>query len=233
MGTTPGQRGRFGSFDVVSQADHWDPETRAVVTARLGPPAPLAFFSAEEEPTGRALLDRLLGQDEDPKVPLLEPIDDRLLHREGDGYRFDDMPEDGEAWKRSIAALDEESRRLHGRPFWAASRRDQKEIIEAVRTESSEWHGLPGTRVFQLWMRYALTAFYSHPWAWNEIGFPGPAYPRGYKSIGIDRLEPFETHERDAHDPIPWAKKVEAAHAEHDEIPSRTRRADGSDPDPA
>ena len=32
-----------------------------------------------------------------------------------------------------------------------------------------------------------LAAFYSHPWAWNEIGFGGPAYPRGYARLGIGR----------------------------------------------
>jgi hypothetical protein len=35
-----------------------------------------------------------------------------------------------------------------------------------------------------------------YPHVWNEIGFPGPAYPRGYKHAGIDAREPFE--ERDA-----------------------------------
>ena len=39
--------------------------------------------------------------------------------------------------------------------------------------------GCPAGRVFALWMRYACAAFYSHPWAWNEIGFGGPAYPQG------------------------------------------------------
>ena len=46
--------------------------------------------------------------------------------------------------------------------------------------------------VWSLWTRYACTAFYSHPWAWNEIGFAGPAYPRGYKNTGIDARERFE-----------------------------------------
>ena len=29
-------------------------------------------------------------------------------------------------------------------------------------------------------MRAVLAAFYSHPWSWNEIGYGGPRYPRGY-----------------------------------------------------
>ena len=43
-------------------------------------------------------------------------------------------------------------------------------------------------------MRAILAGFYSHPWAWNEIGFGGPAYPRGYMRTGpTSVLEPFET----------------------------------------
>jgi hypothetical protein len=49
--------------------------------------------------------------------------------------------------------------------------------------------------VWSLWTRYACTAFYSHPAAWNEIGFAGPAYPRGYKNTGVDRREPFEVRD--------------------------------------
>ena len=60
-------------------------------------------------------------------------------------------------------------------------------------------------------MRYACTAFYSHPWAWNEIGFGGPAYPTGYKNLGVERREPWEVAERDATDPVPWARRVERA----------------------
>jgi len=223
MGVTPGDRGRFEDFDAVAQSDHWDDETRAVVFSRLATRAPVVFFTNDEEAVARALLDRLLAQDDEPKVPVLELIDSRLLRREGDGYRYHDMPDDGDAWKRSVWALDDEAvRRCHKR-FSELDTRCQKHLIEQVRTAPGTWHGMPGTRVFQLWMRYATTAFYSHPWAWNEIGFPGPAYPRGYKALGLDRLEPFERRERDPRDPIPWLRKVEAARAEHDERPDPSR----------
>jgi hypothetical protein len=57
--------------------------------------------------------------------------------------------------------------------------------------------------VWSLWIRYACTAFYAHPSAWAEIGFPGPAYPRGYKNAGVGKLEPFEVRDaRPAEDPV-------------------------------
>jgi hypothetical protein len=46
-------------------------------------------------------------------------------------------------------------------------------------------------------------AFYAHPSAWTEIGFPGPAYPRGYKNTGVDSREPFEVRDVSASgDPV-------------------------------
>jgi hypothetical protein len=62
-----------------------------------------------------------------------------------------------------------------------------------------------------MWIRYACVAYYSHPSAWNEIGFGGPAYPRGYKNLGLDRREPWEVREVDDRDPVPWAARVEQA----------------------
>lgn len=48
---------------------------------------------------------------------------------------------------------------------------------------------LPVTEAWGVVMRGVLSAFYSHPWAWNEIGFGGPAHPRGYVRLGLGQLE--------------------------------------------
>jgi hypothetical protein len=190
--------------------------TQGVVLRRLGPPPPLRFFTTEEEAACRPLLDRLLAQDAEPRIPLFELIDARLAEGETDGYRYEDMPHDGDAWRASLHALDEGAREAHGVGFAELGRVNQIQLLEGVRTAVS-WHGLPGARLWSLWMRYACAAFYSHPWAWNEIGFGGPAYPRGYKAIGLDHRENWERPEVDARDPEPWAHRVEAARFRHDE----------------
>ena len=215
MGTTPGGHERFPGYDVLGRAPAWDPITQGVVLRRLGPPPKLRFFTVEEEATCRPLLDRLLAQDDEPRVPVFELIDARLAENETDGWRYEDMPPDGEAWKRSLRALDKEACDRHGRPFAALAPEDQKDLLEAVRTGGS-WLGLPAPRVWSLWMRYACAAFYSHPWAWNEIGFGGPAYPRGYENIGLDRREHWERPEADPHNPEPWAQRVKRARRRHE-----------------
>jgi hypothetical protein len=53
-------------------------------------------------------------------------------------------------------------------------------------------------------MRAALSEFYSHPWAFNEIGFRGPAYPRGYmrRNMGPTGVDPDEPQEAFGLDPV-------------------------------
>ena len=150
-------------------------------------------------------------------MPVFEVIDRRLAERRGDGFRYEDMPEDPEAWRQSIAALNETAQARLRTAFANLAHDDQRDIIEEVRLCKGEWHGLPASRLFSLWMRYACSAFYAHPWAWNEIGFGGPAYPRGYKYLALGAREPWEVAERDAEDPVPWAKRAEAAKKRHAE----------------
>ena len=198
---SPGDSGRFPGLDVQSQAGHWDEATAEVVLNRVGPPAPLKFFTADEASCAGALLDRLLAQRDDPKIPVLEMIDARLAAGETDGWRYADMPEDGQAWRDTLGYLDEDAALRCGVPFAAAIESEQMAIVQAVQDRGEgRWHGLRAGHVWSLWTRYACTAFYSHPSAWNEIGFPGPAYPRGYKNAGVGRLEPFEVPDADPAD---------------------------------
>ena len=208
---------RFPGLDVMSQASHWDDATAAVVSARLGMPPDIRFFSPHEEATAGALCDQLLDQHEGPWVPVVNMVDHRLTDRETDGWHYDDMPHDAQAWRDSLAALDQESRECWGADFADASREEQAAILQVIqRRGSDDWRGVRADRLWSLWTRYACTAFYSHPWAWDEIGFAGPAYPRGYKNIGIDRLEPFEVPDAHPTDPTrhpssPGQRKDESA----------------------
>jgi hypothetical protein len=200
---TGGATGRFPGFDVLSQSGHWDPVTAELVTARTGPPPPPRFFTDTERPAAAALLDQLTGQGEQPLgVPLVEMVDARLADGQTDGWRYADLPEDGQAWRETLGYLDKDAHARCGTGFADVPAPDQIAIIQAVQ-DSGKWHGLAAARVWSLWTRYACTALYSHPYAWSEMGFPGPAYPRGYKNAGVGKLEPFEVRDtRPAEDPV-------------------------------
>jgi hypothetical protein len=195
--------GRFPGFDVLGQSRHWDEVTADLVTARTGPPPRPRFFTDAEQASAAALLNQLTGQCDEPLgVPVMEMVDARLAAGETDGWRYADLPEDGQAWRDTLGYLDMDAQARCGTAFADAKERDQAAIIQAVQ-DAIEWHGLPAPRVWSLWTRYACTALYSHPYAWSEMGFPGPAYPRGYKNAGVGKLEPFEVRDaRPAEDPV-------------------------------
>jgi hypothetical protein len=197
--------GRFPGFDVLSQAGHWDNVTADLVMSRTGPPPPPQFFTETERASAAALLSQLTGQGDEPvQVPVLEMVDARLTAGQTDGWRYEDMPEDGQAWRDTLEGLDKEAQARCGTGFAEAPDQDQQAMIQAVQDggDNGTWQGLPAARVWSLWTRYACTALYSHPYAWSEIGFPGPAYPRGYKNAGVGKREPFEVRDvRPAEDP--------------------------------
>ncbi|MEO6826705.1 MAG: gluconate 2-dehydrogenase subunit 3 family protein [Microbacteriaceae bacterium] len=202
--------GRFPGFDVLAQAEQWDRATQATVGSRLGMLPAIRFFTPEEEATAGALFDQLLYQREDPRVPVVQMVDSRLADGKTDGWHYDSMPTDAQAWRASLKGLDDDAGQRHGRRFVDCSWEEQTDILAAIHDLGQEdWHELAAGKVWGLWTRYACTAFYSHPWAWNEIGFAGPAYPRGYKNLGLDKREPFEVPDARPHDD-PAAGDLEA-----------------------
>ena len=88
------------------------------------------------------------------------------------------------------------------------------EVRQEIAGEFSEaklaggaWDEVNVARAFAVVMRSVLAAFYSHPWAWNEIGFGGPAYPRGYARLGIGMSESWEGEEAFDVDPVADVKQ--------------------------
>ena len=225
---TPQGRGRFPGFDVLDQAHRWDDVTAGVVLARLTLPNKLSFFTPEEVGIAQPMLDLLLAQDAEPRVPVLPLIDARLATGETDGWHYDDLPEDGQAWRDTLAQLNKDAHKRAGAGYAELTSADQARLLQDVADlagSSGSWHGLTANHVWSLWTRYANTAFYSHPWAWNEIGFSGPAYPRGYLNPGINAREKWEVADHHDVDPIPFAQRIERARKDGDDLSGRNRDA--------
>ncbi|MGZ4510036.1 MAG: gluconate 2-dehydrogenase subunit 3 family protein [Mycobacterium sp.] len=210
-GTTPQMIGRYPDYDVLETVGTWDEATRKVVLARLEPPGPLRFFTEHEEPCLRAFCDTVLAQDAEPRVPVAESVDEKLAAGRLDGYQYADMPDDRDTWRLVLRALDETASRRYGKESFAAAEPDAREAIvdqfSKGLLDGGTWQRLNIKRAWSVCMRMVLSGFYSHPWAWNEIGFGGPAYPRGFMRLGGPSgskaaREPFETPGATEEDPV-------------------------------
>jgi hypothetical protein len=69
---------------------------------------------------------------------------------------------------------------------------------------------MPVKRFWMMLMADCLEAYYSHPYAWDEIGFGGPAYPRAYMRLENGQPEAWEVDEAR----YPWAAPPWSASAE-------------------
>ncbi|HUB03819.1 MAG TPA: gluconate 2-dehydrogenase subunit 3 family protein [Solirubrobacteraceae bacterium] len=194
-GVAPQMRGRYPDYDVLDEADHWDEVTRRLVLDRVHNVPPIRFFTAPEANTLGAFCDLVLAQDDDPKIPVLNMVDAKLFAGELDGFRYEDMPDDRETWRLVALGLDAASRQHRAASFVDAAAEVRQRVVEAFaegKLHGEIWDDLPPARAWKVVTRAMLSAFYSHPWAWNEIGFGGPAYPRGYARIGAGERESWE-----------------------------------------
>jgi hypothetical protein len=212
-GTTPQMLGRYPDFDVLAEADHWDDVTRRVVLDRVDDVPPIRFFDDRERQTLEAFCDEITAQDAEPRIPVLAYVDEKLYENTGAGYQYFDMPSDQETWRTVARGLDEEAAKLGRASFAALTKHEQNGICHRFskgELYGGAWATFNVSRAFKIVVRDICESFYSHPWSWNEIGFGGPAYPRGYASFGNPELgeaEHWESKEAVDVDPVPAAKE--------------------------
>jgi hypothetical protein len=173
------------------------------VLQRVEEAPPLRFFTADEAALMGALVARLVPQDdrdEAYRIPLLPAIDDRLFTGRIDGYRFEDMPSDRDAYRIGLSGIDAVALHMHGKRFVDLNAAEQDEVLWTLHggkppAGEDVWQRVPVTRFWLLITQDAIEAYYAHPFAWDEIGFGGPAYPRGYFRLEGGQPEPWEVEE--------------------------------------
>jgi hypothetical protein len=193
---------RYPGYDVMSKrwTESWNDTTRKVIDRRLAMSREPRFFSAAEWRTLSAVCDRIMPQPKDrPPVPLAAFVDQKIADRLMDGYRYAEMPPQDEAWRRGLAALDEAAQEAHNTLFYTLSTEQQDGLLGRMQQGGligPAWGGMPCKLFFEHRVIPDIThAYYAHPVAWNEIGFGGPASPRGYVRMGLDRRDPWEAVE--------------------------------------
>ncbi len=193
---------RYPGYDVLAKRHtlSWNEATRRVVDKRLAVPREPRFLTTDEWATLRAVCDRILPQPKDrPPVPIAAYVDDKLLENKIDGYRDAEMPHQGEAWRIALAALDGHAREAHSRRFHELAAAEQDALLTRMQKgelSGDAWQGMPSRKFFAKRVLHDITnAYYAHPTAWSEMGFAGPAAPRGYVRMDANQHDPWEAAE--------------------------------------
>ena len=193
---------RYPGYDVADKrwTPSWNAATRAVIDRRMAVHPGPRFLDAARFATLQALCARILPQPEHATpIPLAAFVDEVLLKDKRAGYRNAALPPLREAWTRGLDALEAEARRAYSRGFAALDPASQDHLLgqmQAGALRDPAWGDMPAKLFFsERVMAEIPRAYYAHPVAWNEIGFGGPASPRGYVRLDFDKRDPWEAAE--------------------------------------
>ncbi len=198
------QPGYYPGFSTLSQSPFWDAATRQTVFTRVEQPPGRRFFTEEEWMFWETVFDHLIPQTDrtrERRIPLLPPLDARLFENRTIGYRYESMPPDREVYRLGIQAINEEANARFNGDFVYLGHWQQEKVMKAIHDRHPNggqeiWKRMSIHRFWQMIMNDAIEGYYSHPWAWDEIGFGGPAYPRAYTRLERGEPEPWEVAER-------------------------------------
>lgn len=208
------QPGYYPGFNTLSQQQYWDEATRAVVLNRVQYTPPIRFFMDAEVPLMQAIIDRIMPQDDRDdghKIPIVPFIDERLHEGRIDGYRYDHMPPDREAYQLGLQAIEAIAQHLSHTSFVNLGPRQQDDVLITIHdgeppAAQDIWQRVSAKHFWSMLIQDVVSVYYAHPFAWDEIGFGGPAYPRGYMRQEHGEAEPWEVNEQR----YAWAPPVSA-----------------------
>lgn len=190
----------YPRYDVLEKWDtpSYNDQTREALAKRMDEVPPRRFFTESEFATLQAVCARVVPQPgRAAPVPIAPFIDSDLHAGRGTGTRYAAMPDDRTAWRQGMAAIDAEAKARHGSTFAELADAQQDSILSAINqgecAASGAWRDLPAQDFFRkLLLKWIVSVYYVHPAAMSEIGYGGPASPRGYVRLGPNEADPWE-----------------------------------------
>jgi len=182
------------NYNALDRMDHWDKETGEMIKKRLaeevGRREKFSFLTEEEGAMLFLLVQTLIFQPEDDqRVKIAEAIDKGLSPGKS-GVRFGHNPWRGEFYKQGIAATMEYFKDELKHKFDVKG--DYEKLAGLIRKKIGSADDDFLADFFRLVLSDAVEIYYSHPSAWNKIGFPGPAYPEGYAYLDCGEADEWE-----------------------------------------
>src|SRR5687767_7410410 len=187
---------QYNVFDRWSSPD-WDDATREAVRKRLEEIPPIRFFTEQEVRIAEAVAARIVFVDrlEEP-IPIIPWIDQKLYMDQRDGFRYEGLPPQREAWRSGLAGIEETSLIEFQTSFANLPRENQDHVLAHIQEGNPPgeiWQKLPAKLFFQeMLCKHIVRTFYTNPATWNLIGYSGPSAIRGHVRKGEGEIDEWE-----------------------------------------
>ncbi|HEY5885072.1 MAG TPA: gluconate 2-dehydrogenase subunit 3 family protein [Pyrinomonadaceae bacterium] len=198
---------RYPSYDVLDKwsSPDWDDQTREVVRKRLEDIPAIRFFTDEEARLLTTVAERIVPQpdrSQTEKIPIVPWIDEKLYEDKRDGYRYEGMPSQQDAWRLALQGINQSARILFdGKTFVDLDSLSQDVVLSHIERgdpPGAAWEVLPPARFFRdVLCSTIVKIYYAHPLAWNEVGYNGPSSPRGHVRKWEGGVDPWKAHEQE------------------------------------
>ena len=187
----------YPAYDVMALQDEWDSNTKEIVLKRLGPFPKAKFLKKDEEELIAKIAEHIIY---DNRADILQWIvhhsDQKLYSTIGEGDRKPETPSERDLIRQGLKAIYKLAKTKHNKNFLEISTKEQFEIMAALQLGKAEqlpeWSKIPQKELFKKLAELIVSAYYSHPTIWSEIGYGGPAYPRGYYRVEFGLTDPWE-----------------------------------------
>lgn len=193
----------YPSYDVMREQEHWDEHTRSIVAGRLVRRWDFRFLSLEEAEMLHVICSRLIDDNrEDLIAYIVQHIDEFLYTSPGEGQRKVGVPQAQQLIREGLRAINESSKKEYLLSFIQLEERQHWSFLDSLSrgtaAEVPEWSKVPQVELFKKLLDWTTEAYYSHPTVWSEIGYGGPAYPRGYVRVQMGQLDPWEAQPKES-----------------------------------
>ncbi|MDD9270530.1 gluconate 2-dehydrogenase subunit 3 family protein [Paenibacillus sp. GCM10023248] len=191
------QIGHYPSFDVMDEQDAWDDHTQSIVTSRLNSEITFHFLTEPETKLLRRICSILVNdQRADVLDYILVHIDQTLHQSPGESQRKVGVPHASELVRSGLGAIEQGARLTYDAAYTELDTQEQIQYLQSISASMAEpqhiWSPIPQKELFKKLMNLTIESYCSHPNVWSEIGYAGPAYPRGYVRTEIGQLDPWE-----------------------------------------
>ncbi|MDA8235063.1 MAG: gluconate 2-dehydrogenase subunit 3 family protein [Clostridia bacterium] len=187
----------YPQFDMLQNSDHWDEYTARLIRKRMIEPGKPRFLAEQELELLKKVCSRLLGEENgDRLAQVVGHIDHKLADNIGEGYRKANLPEERILFRNGLTGINETAKGLfQGKEFPDLKPEEQDRVLTEMaggQPPGAIWQGLPAKDFFKILLREAVEIYCSLPGVWSQMGYAGPAYPRGYVRIELGGVDPWE-----------------------------------------
>ena len=129
------------------------------------------------------------------EVDIAGPIDSALADNRGDGWRYDAMPPDAQAYQLGLKGIDQTANRFFNASFLQLDNNQQDTVLRAMQQGDAPgpaWQTISAALFFEELLALAAEICYAHPLVQESIGYAGMADAPGWQLIGLNQLETRE-----------------------------------------